>query len=60
MPYWQAPERLFDEPDEFADWAREAFDVAVRTKKPGKKTAAKKPAARKTPAKKRAPAKKRS
>ncbi len=33
MPYWRAPERLFDEPDEFAEWARAAFAVAVRTKK---------------------------
>lgn len=45
MPYWPAPERLFDEPDEFAEWARRAFDVAVRasaaktkrTKPPGKR-----------------------
>ena len=27
------PERLLDEPDEFADWAREAFAVALRTQK---------------------------
>ncbi len=40
MPYWQAPERLFDEPDEFADWARTAFAVAVRTKKPARKKSA--------------------
>ena len=32
MPYWRAPERLFDEPDEFAVWARAAFDAAVRAK----------------------------
>ena len=32
MPYWRAPERLFDEPDEFAAWARAAFDAAVRAK----------------------------
>jgi DNA transformation protein len=30
MPYWRAPERLLDEPDEFAEWARTAFAVAVR------------------------------
>lgn len=30
MPYWPAPERLFDEPDEFAAWAQRAFEVAVR------------------------------
>ena len=48
MPYWQAPERLFDEPDEFATWARAAFAVAERTKKPKDKA---KPA-KKKPAKK--------
>ena len=32
MPYWQAPERLLDEPDEFADWAREAFAIARQHK----------------------------
>ena len=31
--YWRVPERLLDEPDEFADWAREAFAVALRTQK---------------------------
>jgi DNA transformation protein and related proteins len=47
MPYWQVPERLFDEPDEFADWARTAFEVTRRLKaakaKPAKK-AGRKPA----------------
>ena len=33
MPYWRAPERLFDEPDEFAEWARQAFTVALHTQK---------------------------
>ena len=32
MPYWRVPERLFDEPDEFAEWARAAFEAAVRAK----------------------------
>jgi DNA transformation protein len=32
MPYWQVPERLFDEPEEFANWAREAFAIAKRHK----------------------------
>lgn len=46
MPYWQAPDRLFDEPDDFAEWAIAAFDVAKRTQKPKarKKVAATKPA----------------
>ncbi len=30
MSYWQAPERLLDEPDEMVHWARSAFSVAVR------------------------------
>ncbi len=30
MPYWRAPERLFDEPDEFAEWARAAYAAARR------------------------------
>ena len=44
MPYWRAPERLLDEPDEFAEWARAAFAVAKRTQNaktsPGKAKAA--------------------
>ena len=30
MNYWQVPERLLDDPDEFATWAAKAFDVAMR------------------------------
>jgi len=39
MPYWRAPERLFDEPDEFRQWAERAFADAWRVKveKPVKK-----------------------
>jgi DNA transformation protein and related proteins len=33
MPYWRIPERLLDEPEEFAEWARKAFAVAQRTQK---------------------------
>lgn len=32
MSYWRAPERLYDEPDEFLDFAREAISVAVKAK----------------------------
>jgi len=28
--YWQVPERLFDEPDEFRAWALRAVDAAIR------------------------------
>jgi DNA transformation protein and related proteins len=33
MPYWRVPERLLDEPEEFAEWARKAFAAAQRTQK---------------------------
>jgi DNA transformation protein len=56
MPYWQAPDRLYDEADDFADWARAAFEVAVRTQK--KPQVAKKPAMRKAAVKKPAARKK--
>ena len=36
MPYWRVPERLLDEPEEFAEWARQAFAVARRRQKPKK------------------------
>jgi DNA transformation protein len=29
--YWRMPERLYDDPDELARWARQALDVARRT-----------------------------
>jgi DNA transformation protein len=32
LPYWRLPERLYDDPDELADWARRAFAVAERKK----------------------------
>jgi DNA transformation protein and related proteins len=39
LPFWRLPERLYDDPDELAQWARKAFAVAER-----KKAAARKPA----------------
>lgn len=30
LAFWRAPERLFDEPDEFLDWARLALAAARR------------------------------
>lgn len=30
LSYWKLPERLYDEPDEFAGFAREAFGAAQR------------------------------
>jgi DNA transformation protein len=53
--YWRLPERLYDAPDELAQWARQAVAVA-RANKAGKKPAAKKTAKTlgKTPGKKKA------
>ncbi len=31
LPYWRAPERLFDDPDEMSEWAREAIAASRRT-----------------------------
>ena len=30
MPYYEVPARLFDDPEEFAQWADEAFEAAKR------------------------------
>lgn len=30
MSYWRVPERLYDDPDEMAEWARRAIGVARR------------------------------
>lgn len=32
MSYWEVPERLYDDPEEFTDWARGAFAVAFKGK----------------------------
>jgi DNA transformation protein and related proteins len=32
LPYWRLPERLYDDPDELAEWARRAFAAAERKK----------------------------
>ena len=45
--YWRIPERLFDETDEFVDWARTAFDAAARMKDANAKPARKPKAAAK-------------
>ena len=50
MSFWQMPERLYDDPDELADWTRQAVAVAHRAQatKPKRK---KKAAAERKPAK---------
>jgi DNA transformation protein len=47
MQYWRLPERLYDDPDEFRQWALNAFAVAerARVEKPRGKP---RPAKRKT------------
>lgn len=36
MPYWTVPDRLYDEADEMIEWARQAYEVAIRKKSPGR------------------------
>jgi DNA transformation protein len=48
LSYWRMPERLYDEPDDLAEWARLALDSARRSR-----SGAKKPAKRKVARKKR-------
>jgi DNA transformation protein len=40
MSYWQVPETLLDDPDEFMGWARNSYEAALRTEaaKAGKKS----------------------
>jgi len=37
LPYWRLPERLYDDPDALADWARRAFAAAERKKFTGRR-----------------------
>ena len=47
LAFWRAPERLFDEPDEFVTWARAALGAARRVAAKRERTApARKPKAR--------------
>ena len=63
--FWQMPERLYDDPDELADWTRQAVAVAHRSQlakaKRSKGTAKRRPvkAAKKAAAKKKRAAKQR-
>ena len=36
LPYWRLPERLYDDPDELAVWARRAFAAAERKRFAGR------------------------
>lgn len=55
--YWQLPERLYDDPDELAEWARRAFAAAQRAAL-AKRGKARKPAGAKRKVKKAAPTRK--
>lgn len=48
MSYWRMPERLYDEPEELARWARQAHAVALSAATSGTKSARPKPPRRKT------------
>jgi DNA transformation protein and related proteins len=39
LSFWRAPERLFDEPDELVEWAREALAAARRVAAKNKRPA---------------------
>jgi DNA transformation protein len=46
LSYWRLPERLYDDPDELAAWARRAFAVAERKKLAPRKGAKQKTSSR--------------
>jgi DNA transformation protein and related proteins len=48
LSYWRLPERLYDDPDELAVWARRAFAVAERKKLAPRKRSKRKPVKPKT------------
>ncbi len=56
MPYWRAPDRLYDEPDEMIAWARAAVGAAHRIGAAREAKARSKPAPRSRPRSKVAPA----
>jgi DNA transformation protein len=33
MSYWELPEALYDDPDNFVEWARIAFEVELKAKR---------------------------
>ena len=48
MSYWEVPPRLLEEPDELAEWAREAHRIARAGKAKSSQPKAKKATARRT------------
>jgi DNA transformation protein and related proteins len=55
LSYWRLPERLYDDPDELAQWARHALAIAQHKKSAPRRRPGQKPAS-----KRRRPAKRRS
>jgi DNA transformation protein len=51
LPYWRLPERLYDDPDELAEWARRSFAAAERKKFAPRKRAKQKRSASPRPTK---------
>jgi DNA transformation protein and related proteins len=47
LPYWRLPERLYDDPEELAVWAKRAFAVAERKKSSSRARAKRKSSRRK-------------
>lgn len=37
VSFWTVPESIVEDKEEFAEWARDAYDAALRAKKPKKK-----------------------
>ncbi|MBX9847178.1 MAG: TfoX/Sxy family protein [Xanthobacteraceae bacterium] len=38
MSYWRMPERLYDDPEELASWARQSMAAALRSSAPKRRT----------------------
>lgn len=38
VSFWTVPESIIEDTETFAEWARDAFDAALRAKKPSKKS----------------------
>jgi len=59
MRYWRVPERLYDDADEFAAWARDAFGATQRMRAE-KRPTSRKPAAKRSPRQTKAAPKRRA
>jgi DNA transformation protein and related proteins len=55
LPYWRLPERLYDDPEELAVWAKRAFAIAERKKFAPRKRGDRKPEAKRRVRRRRNP-----